>query len=576
MKKIQLFNVPEISSIQDMLIKSASLYKEKLALEDLITTPVSRVTYNQLLENVLKFGNALKKFELKERTHIAVIGENRVQWGIAYLTAMLFNYVIVPIDKNLPTNEILNIIHESDSEMIVFSDTFASMLKEKRHALKKMKYYISMDLLSEKDGFYSMIEMIDNAGIININELPKINTSDLAEIIFTSGSLGRAKGVMLTQGNLTSNLTAMTSMIRITSEDRFLSVLPIHHTYECTCGFMCPLYMGSTVHYARSLKTIVEDLQKVKATIFLGVPLLYDKMFKAIYKSINEDKVKSKVVPSLIKATNLIEKVGWKSLKKKIFKELHEKFGGAIRLFIAGGAAPDPKVAKGLREFGFNFVQGYGLTETSPIVALNQLNNFKDNAAGIPLPGVEVKINNPSSDGVGEVFVKGLNVMLGYYNNEKMTSDTFENDWFKTGDLGYMDSDGFLHISGRKKNVIISKNGENVFPEEIEDLLNRSPYILESFVYGQKDDKQDEIIAAQIVTDAETFIEYSENNNVKITDELINNIIKGVVKDINKDLPLYKQIKKFYVRDKEFEKTTTQKIKRHLVNTQGLNEETDP
>ena len=576
MKKIQLFNVPEISSIQDMLIKSASLYKEKLALEDLITTPVSRVTYNQLLENVLKFGNALKKFELKERTHIAVIGENRVQWGIAYLTAMLFNYVIVPIDKNLPTNEILNIIHESDSEMIVFSDTFASMLKEKRHALKKMKYYISMDLLSEKDGFYSMIEMIDNAGIININELPKINTSDLAEIIFTSGSLGRAKGVMLTQGNLTSNLTAMTSMIRITSEDRFLSVLPIHHTYECTCGFMCPLYMGSTVHYARSLKTIVEDLQKVKATIFLGVPLLYDKMFKAIYKSINEDKVKSKVVPSLIKATNLIEKVGWKSLKKKIFKELHEKFGGAIRLFIAGGAAPDPKVAKGLREFGFNFVQGYGLTETSPIVALNQLNNFKDNAAGIPLPGVEVKINNPSSDGVGEVFVKGLNVMLGYYNNEKMTSDTFENGWFKTGDLGYMDSDGFLHISGRKKNVIISKNGENVFPEEIEDLLNRSPYILESFVYGQKDDKQDEIIAAQIVTDAETFIEYSENNNVKITDELINNIIKGVVKDINKDLPLYKQIKKFYVRDKEFEKTTTQKIKRHLVNTQGLNEETDP
>ena len=558
-----------------MLIKSASLYKEKLALEDLIDNPVSSVTYNQLLENVLKFGNALKKLELKERTHIAVIGENRVQWGIAYLTAMLFNYVVVPIDKNLPTNEILNIIHESDSEMIVFSDTFASMLKEKRHALKKMKYYINMDLLSEKEEFYSMIEMINNTGIINLNELPKINSSDFAEIIFTSGSLGRAKGVMLTQGNLTSNLTAMTSMIKITSEDRFLSVLPIHHTYECTCGFMCPLYMGSSVHYARSLKTIVEDLQKVKATIFLGVPLLYDKMFKAIYKSINEDKVKSKVVPSLIKATNLVEKVGWKSLKKKIFKELHEKFGGAIRLFIAGGAAPDPKVAKGLREFGFNFVQGYGLTETSPIVALNQLNNFKDNAAGIPLPGVEVKINNPSSDGVGEVFVKGLNVMSGYYNNEKMTDDTFENGWFKTGDLGYMDSDGFLHISGRKKNVIISKNGENVFPEEIEDLLNRSPYILESFVYGQKDEKQDEIIAAQIVTDAETFIEYSENNNVKITDELINNMIKGVVKDINKDLPLYKQIKKFYVRDKEFEKTTTQKIKRHLVKKEGIRNESD-
>jgi long-chain acyl-CoA synthetase len=575
MKKLKFFDVPEITSIQDMLIKSASSFQNKLALEDLTNTPFPRVTYNQLLENVLKFGNALKKLELKERTHIAVIGENRVQWGMTYLTAMLFNYVIVPIDKNLPTNEILNIIHESNAEAIIFSESFDSMLREKKHALRKMKYYIGMDLLSEKDGFYSMLEMINNSEIININKLPEVNPENLAEIIFTSGSLGRAKGVMLSQKNLASNLIAMTSMVRINSDDRFLSVLPIHHTYECTCGFLCPLFMGSSVHYARSLKTIVDDLQKVKATIFLGVPLLFDKMFKAIYKSISEDKIKSKVVPPLVKATNLIEKVGWKSLKKKIFKELHEKFGGSIRLFIAGGAAPDPKVAKGLREFGFNFIQGYGLTETSPIVALNQLTNFKDDAAGLPLSGVEVKINNPSADNVGEVFVKGSNVMLGYFNNEKLTSDSFEGGWFKTGDLGFLDADGFLHISGRKKNVIISKNGENVFPEEIEDLLNRSIYILESFVYGQKDEKQDEIIAAQIVTDAEAFIEYSEGKNVKITDELINSIIKDIVKDINKDLPLYKQIKKFYVRDKEFEKTTTQKIKRHLVDTRGVQDDSD-
>ncbi len=575
MKKLKFFDVPEITSIQDMLIKSASSFQNKLALEDLTNTPFPRVTYNQLLENVLKFGNALKKLELKERTHIAVIGENRVQWGMTYLTAMLFNYVIVPIDKNLPTNEILNIIHESNAEAIIFSESFDSMLREKKHALRKMKYYIGMDLLSEKDGFYSMLEMINNSEIININKLPEVNPENLAEIIFTSGSLGRAKGVMLSQKNLASNLIAMTSMVRINSDDRFLSVLPIHHTYECTCGFLCPLFMGSSVHYARSLKTIVDDLQKVKATIFLGVPLLFDKMFKAIYKSISEDKIKSKVVPPLVKATNLIEKVGWKSLKKKIFKELHEKFGGSIRLFIAGGAAPDPKVAKGLREFGFNFIQGYGLTETSPIVALNQLTNFKDDAAGLPLSGVEVKINNPSADNVGEVFVKGSNVMLGYFNNEKLTSDSFEGGWFKTGDLGFLDADGFLHISGRKKNVIISKNGENVFPEEIEDLLNRSIYILESFVYGQKDEKHDEIIAAQIVTDAEAFIEYSEGKNVKITDELINSIIKDIVKDINKDLPLYKQIKKFYVRDKEFEKTTTQKIKRHLVDTRGVQDDSD-
>ncbi len=568
-KKLSLINSYKISSIQDMLIKTGVKNQNKLALEDLASTPIPQVNYSQLLENVLKFGSALKKLGLNERTHIAVISENRVQWGITYLAAMTFNYVIVPIDKNLNTNEILNIIHESDSEAIVFSETFESTFRDRMNSLKKLKLYIDMDLASAKDGILSMTELINSSGKVSLTDLPKINPEELAEIIFTSGSLGRAKGVMLSQKNLASNLVAMTSMIEIGSNDRFLSVLPIHHTYECTCGFLCPLYSGGSVHYARSLKTVVDDLQKVKATILLGVPLLFDKMFKRISKTIKEDKVKSKVVPPLIKITNIVSAVGWNGLKKKIFKELHEKFGGSIRIFIAGGAAPDPKVAKGLREFGFNFVQGYGLTETAPILTLNQLDNFKDNAAGIPLPGVEIKINNPTSDGIGEVYAKGPNVMLGYYQNEKQTQDTFEGEWFKTGDLGYIDSDGFLHISGRKKNVIISKNGENVFPEEVEDLLNRNPYVLESLVYGEKDEKQDEVIAAQIVVDAESLIEYSEMNNVKITDDLIRNIVGGIIKDVNKDLPLYKQIKKFYVRDKEFEKTTTQKIKRFLVNKQN-------
>ena len=553
-KNIKLFEVPQISSIQEMLLYSANKFKNKLALEDLTETPIPRVTYNQLLENVLKFGSALKDLGINELTHIAVIGENRVQWGITYLTSMAFNHVIIPIDKNLNANEIMNILHESDAEVIVFSDSYASMLKEQRPVLKHLKYYINMDLKSGNE-FMSMFEMINNSSTIPVDQLPKINPEELAEIIFTSGSLGRAKGVMLSQKNITANLMDMTSMVEIKPEDRFLSVLPIHHTYECTCGFLCPLYSGSSVHYARSLKTIVDDLVKVKATMLLAVPLLFDKMFKRIHKGISEDKVKSKVVPPLIKVTGFAEKVGWKGAKKKLFKELHDKFGGQIRLFIAGGAAPDPKVAKGLREFGFNFIQGYGLTETSPILALNRLDNFKDNAAGIPLPHVEIKINEPSAEGIGEIFAKAPNVMLGYYKNKQLSEESFQDGWFKTGDLGYIDNDGFLHISGRKKNMILSKNGENVFPEEIEDLLNRSPYVLESLVYGEKDAKQDEIIAAQIVTDTEAFIEYSENNN----DELIHTIINQVIRDINKELPLYKQIKKFYIRENEFEKTTTQK-----------------
>ncbi len=567
MKNYNLYDVPKISSLQEMIVQSASRFPDKIALEDLNNTPISKVTYGRLLENILSFGSALKKIGLKERAHIGVISENRVQWGITYLTAMVHNLVIVPIDKNLNTNEILNIMHESEAEAVVFSESYEQMFREKKHSLKKLKYCISMDLPAVKDDFFSMPELINNAGHSGLKDIPKINPEEMAEIIFTSGSLGRAKGVMLSQKNICENLMAMTSMIEIGPGDKFLSVLPIHHTYECTCGFLCPLYSGGSAHYARSLKTIADDLQIVKATIMLGVPLLFDKMFKRIYKTIEEDKIKSKVVPPLIKATTLAEKIGWKSLKKKVFKTLHDKFGGSIRIFIAGGAAPDPKIAKGLREFGFTFIQGYGLTETSPILALNRLDNFKDDAAGLPLPGVELIINNPSADGVGEVYAKGGNVMLGYYKNEKLTDEAFEGGWFKTGDLGFIDKDGFLHISGRQKNVIIANNGKNVFPEEIEDILNRNPFVMESLVFGQKDEKHDEIIAAQIVTDAEAFIEYAEGKNVKITDDLINKIIAGVIKEANNELPLYKQIKKFYIRDKEFEKTTTQKIKRYLVNT---------
>ena len=556
--------VPTISSVQDMLFRSAKVYGDKLALEDLTDTPISSVTFRQLSEYVIRFGKALFEIGLKERDHIAVIGENRVQWSLTYLTSMCFNLVVVPIDKNLNQNEILNIIHESEVKAVIFSDSYEPLMKEKRDSLLNLKYYINMDSKEHKEGILSMPKMIEKQ-TGSIEKLPIVNPDSMAEIIFTSGSLGRAKGVMLSQKNIASNLMAMTSMIKIVPEDRFLSVLPIHHKYECTCGLLCPLYAGASAHYARSLKTVVDDLQKVKATILLGVPLLYDKMFKKIHKGIQEDKLKSKIVPPLISLTNIFESFGWKSSKKLIFKELHHKFGGHIRLFIAGGAAPDPKVAKGLRELGFNFVQGYGLTETAPIVALNRLYSFKDNAAGLPLPGLQVIINNPNESGTGEIYIKGDTVMLGYYKNQKLTDEAFDDGWFKTGDIGFFDDDGFLHINGRQKNVIISKTGENVFPEEIEDILNRNLFVQESMVYGEQDEKHTEIIAVQIVTDAEAFIEYSEKNNVKITPELVNEIISEAVKGTNKELPVLKQIRKFHIRDSEFEKTTTQKIKRYLI-----------
>lgn len=563
--ELKLNDVPKIESIQDMVVQSAKRFGHKLALEDLNSTPISKLTFDELLENILALGTALKELGIKERTHVALIGDNRVQWSLSFLTCMCFNYVVVPIDKNLTSNEIMNIIHESDSEAIIFSGNFSSVMAEGRGSLKKLKYFICMDETREEKDFVFMVDLMKKVKPILARELPFINSNDLAEIIFTSGSLGRAKGVMLSQKNLAANLVSMVSMVLIDDRDRFLSVLPIHHTYECTCGMLCPLYAGASIHYARSLKTVVDDLQKVKATILLGVPLLYDKMFKRVTKGIQEDKIKSIIVPPLVKFTNLFSLIGLKDVKKKVFHELHEKFGGSIRLFIAGGAAPDPLVAKGLREFGFNFIQGYGLTETAPILALNRIDAFKDDAAGLLLPRVEVKINNSDENGCGEIWAKGPNVMLGYYKNEKATADTFENGWFKTGDIGFFDEEGFLHINGRKKNVIISKSGKNVFPEEVEDVLNRSPFILESLVSGEEDSKQGEIISAQIVADAEAFIELAEAKGIKINDELLNKTITEEVDKANKQLAAHKQIKKFYIKEKEFEKTTTQKIKRYLV-----------
>ncbi|MCX8011305.1 MAG: AMP-binding protein, partial [Ignavibacteria bacterium] len=502
-----------------------------------------------------------------ERDHIALISENRVQWGLAYLAAVTFNFVIVPIDKNLKENEILTILHASDSKVAIFSESFREMFLEFRSTLKDLKYLIDMDLEAEREKIFSMTEMIQKEKFDpNKDRFPKIEPNDVSVIVFTSGSMGRAKGVMLSQKNIASNIVDMRTMIELFSEDRFLSVLPIHHTYECTCGLLCPLSAGSSVHYARSLKTVVEDIQKVKATILLGVPLLYEKMYRRITKAIEENKIKKVIIKPLKTLTSLFETIGAKELRKKIFHEIHDRFGGHIRIFIVGGAAPDPQVAKGLRSFGFNFIQGYGLTETSPILALNRLRKFKDEAAGLPLPRVQIKIENPDEEGRGEVVAKGPNIMLGYYKNEEATNQVLKDGWFYTGDFGFIDNDGFLHICGRKKNVIIAKNGKNVFPEEIEDQIKRIPYVLESVVYGYKNNSGDEEIGVMIVPNAEEFIEYSQKEKIEVSPQLIEKIINDEIKKLNKELPIYKQIRTVKIQEREFEKTTTQKIKRYLIN----------
>jgi len=564
-----LYPVPDVRQFQDILRNGLLEHPDRIALADLNPTPIQQVTYAQLYRHVIRFGKALKKLGIRDRDHVAVIAENRVQWGIAYLAIASFNCVAVPIDRNLQDNEILTILHASNARAAVFSESFRDMFAGFVHEVRDLELLIDMDLPALRDGIHSMKELIDGEDVAaNGTDLPTIDPTALSVLVFTSGSMGHAKGVMLSQKNICTNLRGMLQMVEILKEDRFLSVLPIHHTYECTCGFLCPLVKGASAHYARSLKTVAEDMLSVRPSILLGVPLLFDKMYRRITQAIAEKKLTAAIIRPLQALTGVLERLGVSGVRRKIFSEVHERFGGNIRILIAGGAAPDIEVAQGFRALGFQFIQGYGLTETAPILALNRLRRFKDEAAGLPLPGVSLRIASPDDEGRGEILASGESVMLGYYRNEEATATVLRDGWFATGDFGFIDSDGFLHINGRKKNVIIARNGENVFPEELEDHVNRIPFVLESVVYGKTEEDGDERIAVMIVPDATAVYEYAEESETAVTPEFVQQLLDGEIRKLNHKLPVHKQIRSVQIKETEFEKTTTQKIKRYLVNAE--------
>jgi long-chain acyl-CoA synthetase len=559
--------VNPIESLHDMLVQSTERFRNQLALEDLNPTPMPRLSYGELYDQVLKFGAALQNMGLRERDHIAVISENRVQWGITYLAATIFNYVVVPIDSKLKENEIITILHASDAKAAVFSEPFRDMFVEFRSSVTDLNFLIDMDLADQGNGVFSMTTMLCSEIAEKAKEkIPKVDPEEVSVIVFTSGSMGNAKGVMLSQSNICTNIMDMRKMVQLFPGDRFLSVLPIHHTYECTCGLLCPLSAGCSVRYARSLKSVVEDMKRVRPTMLLGVPLLYEKMYRRITAGIKEKKMAAALIPTLRSLSGFLESFGIEEVRRRIFAEIHEKFGGAIRLFIAGGAAVDPKIARGLRSFGFAFLQGYGLTETSPILAVNRPRHFKDEAAGLPLPSVELQIVDKDEHGRGEIIAKAPSVMLGYYKNEKATREVLKEGWFHTGDIGFLDPDGFLHISGRKKNVIVARNGENVYPEELEEKILKVPFVLESVVFSGKNRDGDEEIRAVIVPNAEKFIEYAQAENRELTGQLVEKIIQDEIRKLNQTLPGHQVIRKVEIQEREFEKTTTQKIKRYLLH----------
>ncbi len=580
MKNIPLYEVRKIKSIKELMDSSAALYSERTAFlyKPKGSDKYEPVTFRQFKSEVDALGTALIDMGLKDG-RIAIISENRYEWAVSYMAVVNGTGTVVPLDKELPENEIENLLVRAKADAVVFSGNLKEHVVNISKRIDFIKHYIIMDDAAPSDtdgngdqdtnGFISIKGLIKK-GLQLVSEGNKsfveaqIDTEAMRILLFTSATTDKSKAVMLSHRNIAENLMAMSSMLNIVPDDIFLSVLPLHHTYENTCGFLCPHYRGAAVAYCEGLRHIPKNLQESKATVMLGVPLIFEAIYRRIWDQAAKNPKMLKKLKLGVKLSNIARKFGI-DITKKLFAPIHNNFGGKIRVFISGAAGIDPEVAKGFRELGILFVQGYGLTECSPIVALNRDVDFKDNAAGLPLPGLDVKIDQPGMDGVGEIVVKGPSVMMGYYQDPENTDKVLRDGWFYTGDLGFIDNAGFVHITGRKKNVIVTKNGKNIYPEEIETLLGKSPFIKECIVYGKDDPVYgDVVVSATIVPDMEAA--EAEFEGRKPSAEELHDLIRKEVKEVNKSLVIYKYVKDFELREEEFAKTTTKKIKRYITN----------
>ena len=558
MKQPPLHPVYPIKDLRQLLFQVMDRYGDRVALQSKKNGAYCPVTYSQLGERVTELAATFSELGLQKGDRVALLSENRTEWAVAYLAAVTAGLVAVPIDRDLTAREVRHILNFSKPRILVCSGPYLDQFKGLRKSTPSLEQLISME--EEKEAadlsFPEAIQKGHEALLGGTSSLPDAGLSeeDLAVIIFTSGTTGSSKGVMLTHGNIVANVMATAQYVSI-QDGVLLSVLPLHHTYETMGGFLLALYQGCTVCHAESLRRIPENLQETGATVMLGVPLLFETFYRRIESGIRE-KGGSRFRLAK-KIASMSERLFRLNVRRRLFKSVHDKFGGRLKLLISGGAAVNPQVARGFRELGFDFIQGYGMSETSPIISVNRVNCFKDDSVGLPLPGVEVQIVD------GEILVRGPSVMAGYYLNETATQEILKEGWLSTGDLGYLDPDGFLYINGRKKSVIVTPNGKNVYPEEVEALLNQSPYILESLVWGGPEEDPSQVeVQAIVVPCTESFdLEFGASQYDEAT---MREVIAEAVKEQCQDLARYKRVKKIQLRPEEFQKTTTRKIKRYL------------
>lgn len=530
-------------------------------------SPYKEIKYKEFGEDVINFGTGLTKFLNLKDERIIIISETTYGWYLSYMTLLCGAGIAVPLDKELPTNEIENLVKRSKATAVIYSEKKKEQIDKIKDAVPMVKYFIKMDSYDKVKGRdvglnYVLLEgkKLVEAGDNSFSSI-EIDPDEFKVLFFTSGTTSQSKGVMLCNRNLAENINACSAYVDLRQSDRLFSVLPLHHSYESTIGFLYPFALGASIAICEGLKYILPNIQESKPTAILAVPVLIENIHKNVNKSI-EKSGKSGVVNSMIHVTNAIKTVGI-DLKRKVFKEILDNLGGNIRIIVSAAAPIDPKVGKWVQDIGITFLQGYGLTETAPIAALTPDYDPRVGSAGKAVKCAEIKIKDPNENGEGEVLIKSKTLMLGYYEDEEATKAVIDDDrWFNSGDVGYLDKDGFLYITGRSKNVIVTQNGKNIYPEEIEILLKKNAEIKECMVYGKAVENSKElVITARVIPNLiEIEEKYGKDN---ISDEKVHDIIWKIIKDVNKTLTSYKAIKELEIKKGDFEMTTTMKIKRY-------------
>ena len=553
----------KFADLKDMLKQTGEVYGNRPAYIFKDNGSMKTISHKEFRDEINALGTVLINMGLKDK-RIAVISENRYEWELSYLAIAAGVGVVVPLDKALPDNELESLILRSQVEAIFYSskyDTIMNTLREKKNT--NLKYFISMDLQENTNGIYSQKALQEKGKKLleegNKQYLDaKIDADKMGIMLFTSGTTAMSKAVMLSHKNLVTNVMDIIQRFDLTEEDRFLSFLPLHHVFECTVGFLYPVSIGGSIAFCEGVKHMADNIKEFDITAMISVPAVFDIIYRKVMKTI-EKKGKMATLEKGKKISNVLLKVKI-DLRKQLFKEVHESLGPKLKLVVTGGAALDPETEKGFNDLGFDVEQGYGLTETAPVIAAETPKCRRLGSIGKKFPSVEVKIDDPDEEGIGELMAKGPSIMLGYYENEEATKSALESDgWFHTGDLARIDKDGFIYIAGRKKSVIVLNNGKNVFPEEIETLLNKVEGIKETFVYEKKEDDGDVKVCVEIVYDKEMIKDLYHIED----EEKIKEFLWKKVKEVNKLMPKYKYVREMIVTEEPLIKTTTLKIKRH-------------